>query len=98
MLSIWFGAGFHRAVATSLLIITLTGVAALVSHLVAGAAPEVGLTAALAGATAVGAVAGTVVNRRLPQRALGRAFAVLVVAVAAFLLLDTLIFGGPPVA
>jgi len=98
VLSIWLGAGFRRAVATSLVIITLTGVAALVSHLVAGATPDVGLTAALAGATAVGAVAGAVVNRRLPQRALGRAFAVLVVVVAAFLLLDTLMLGGPPVA
>jgi len=33
VLSIWLGAGFRRAVATSLVIITLTGVAALVSHL-----------------------------------------------------------------
>ena len=98
VLSIWLGAGFRRAVATSLVIVTLTGVAALVSHLVAGAAPDVGLTAALAGATVVGAVAGAVVNRRLPQRALGRAFAVLVVVVAAFLLVDTLILGGPPAA
>jgi uncharacterized membrane protein YfcA len=46
----------------------------------------------------MGAVAGAVINRRLPQRALGRAFAVLVVVVAAFLLLDTLMLGGPPAA
>ncbi len=98
VLSVWFGAGFRRAVATSLVIITLTGAAALLSHLVAGAAPNVGLTVALAGATAAGALIGTTVNRRLPQRALGRAFAVLVAVVAALLLVDTVILGGPPAA
>jgi uncharacterized protein len=96
VLSLWLGTGFRRAVATSLVIITLTGAAALVSHLVAGAAPDVGLTAALAGATAVGALVGTAVNRRLPQRALGRGFAIIVALVAALLLVDTLVLGGPP--
>ena len=96
VLSIWFGAGFRRAVATSLVIITLTGLAALASHLVAGAAPAAGLTAALAGATAAGALLGAAVNRRVPQQVLGRAFAVVVVVVALLLLVDTLALGGPP--
>jgi uncharacterized protein len=89
---------FRRAVATSLVIITLTGVAALTSHLVAGATPDVGVTAALAGSTAIGAIAGTRVGRRVPQRALGRAFAVVVAVVAGGLLLDVLVLGGPPTA
>jgi uncharacterized protein len=98
VLSLWFGVSFRRAVATSLVIITLTGVAALTSHLVAGAAPDAGLTAALAGSTAVGALAGTRVGRRVPERALGRAFAVVVAVVAGGLLLDVLVLGGPPTA
>jgi uncharacterized protein len=98
VLTVWFGVGFRRAVATSLVIITLTGVAALASHLVAGAAPNVGVTVALAGATAAGALIGVTVSRRLPERALGRGFAVVVALVAVLLLVDTLVLGGPPVA
>jgi len=98
VLTVAFGAGFRRAVATSLVIITLTGLAALASHLVAGAAPDVGLTAVLAGATAAGALLGTMVNRRLPQRVLGRAFAVVVGLVAVALLVDIVALGGPPAA
>ena len=40
VLTLWLGAGFRRAVATSLVIITLTGVAALTSHLIAGSRPD----------------------------------------------------------
>jgi hypothetical protein len=96
VLTSWLGMGFRRAIATSLVIITLTGVAALVSHLVAGAVPDVGLTAALAGGTAAGALAGTIVGQRLPKAALGRAFAVVVTGIALFLLVDVLVLGGPP--
>jgi uncharacterized protein len=96
VLTLWLGTGFRRAVATSLVIITLTALAALAGHLIAGAAPHVGVTAALAGSTALGALAGTAIGRRLPQDALGRAFAVVVTLVALLLLLDTLVFGGPP--
>ncbi|HET9738624.1 MAG TPA: sulfite exporter TauE/SafE family protein [Solirubrobacteraceae bacterium] len=96
LLSVWLGVGFRRAVATSLVIIALTGIAALASHLVAGAAPHVGLTAVLGGSTATGALLGTMVGRRLPQASLGRAFAVVVALVAVVLLVDTLVLGGPP--
>jgi len=96
VLTLWLGAGFRRAVATSLVIITLTGIAALASHLLAGAAPHVGVTAALAGSTAVGALAGTAIGRRAPQQALGRAFAAIVALMAALLLVDVLVLGGPP--
>jgi len=88
----------RRAVATSLVIITLTGLVALASHVVADSSLNLSLTASLAGATAIGAVAGTMVGRRLPQAILGRAFAVVVLSVAVFLLVDTLLLGGPPAA
>jgi hypothetical protein len=35
-------------------------------------------------------------GKRVPQAILGRAFAVVVLAVAVFLLIDTLLLGGPP--
>jgi uncharacterized membrane protein YfcA len=87
---------FRRAVATSLVIITLTGLAALTTHLVAGAAPDLPVTAVLGGSTALGALAGTAVSGHLPQQALARGFAVIVALVALFLLTDTLLLGGPP--
>lgn len=96
VLTLWSGLTFRRAVATSLVIIAITGAAALASHLATGAAPEGAITAALAGATAVGALCGTLVANRLPQHALARGFALLVAAVAMFLLVDTLVLGGPP--
>ena len=98
VLTLWLGVCFRRAVATSLVIITLTGLVALVSHLVADAELDVPVTAFLAGATAVGALSGTMIAQRLPQAMLGRAFAVVVGLVAAFLLVDTLLLGGPPQA
>lgn len=95
VLTLVFGLGFRRAVATSLVIITLTGIAALISHFTQGAHLIVGITVALAVSTALGALVGTVVAERLPQQVLGRGFAVIVAAVAVFLLVDTLAFNGP---
>ena len=96
VLTLWLGFRFRRAVATSLVIITLTGLAALASHLVTGAKPHLGITVALAAATGLGALLGTLVSQRLPQATLGRAFALVVAVVAVFLLVDTLWLGGPP--
>ena len=87
---------FRRAVATSLVIITLTVLAALASHLLTGATPDLGVTASLAASTAVGALAGTAVADRLPQQALAKGFAIIVTLVALFLLADSLLLGGPP--
>ena len=96
VLTLWLGTSFRRAVATSLVILTLTGVAALASHLATGSGLNVPVTIALASSTGVGALAGTMVGRRLPQQHLAHAFAVVVTAIALFLLVDTLLFGGPP--
>ena len=87
---------FRRAVATSLVIITLTGLVALASHLVAGAHLNVTVTVSLAAATGAGALIGTAVGQRMPQAALGKAFATVVALLAVFLLVDTLLFNGPP--
>ena len=96
VLTLWFRVTFRRAVATSLVIITLTAVAALLSHLAEGARLDAPITIALAGSTAVGALLGTVVAQRVPQAALGRAFSIVVVGVALFLLVDVVALHGPP--
>jgi uncharacterized membrane protein YfcA len=96
LLTLLFGFSFRRAVATSLVIITLTGIAALGSHLAVGASIDVAITLALSLSTAAGAVIGTLVAQRVPQAALGRAFALVVALLALFLLADTLLLGGPP--
>jgi uncharacterized membrane protein YfcA len=96
VLTLWLHFSFRRAVATSLVIITLTGLAALASHLAVGAVVEVPITAALAASTAAGALTGTLFAQRVPQGLLGRAFAVVVAALAAYLLVDVLLLGGPP--
>ena len=86
----------RRAIATSLAIITITGVAALVSHLAQGAEPDWPLTLVLCAAAAAGAVAGTKLGGRLSPTTLAHAFSVVVALVALFLLVDVLLLGGPP--
>ena len=98
VLTLFLGLGFKRGVATSLVIITLTGLAALTSHLATGATPDFAITATLAASTMVGALLGTAVAERLPQQALARGFAIIVALLAIFLLIDATLLGGPPVA
>ena len=68
VLTLWLDTPFRRAVGTSLVIIGLTGIAALASHLVAGARPDVGVTATLACATGAGALIGSLFAHRAPDR------------------------------
>ncbi len=91
------GLTMRRAVATSLAIITVTGLAALASHLAEGAQPDWPLTLVLCGSAAAGGLAGSSIGSRLPPKALAHAFGVTVVVVALFLLVDVLALGGPPV-
>ena len=95
-LTILLGVAMRRAIATSLAIITLTGVAALTSHLAHGAEPDWSLTAVLCAAAAAGALAGTRLSRRLPPSTLAHAFGLVVAFVAILLLIDVLLLGGPP--
>ena len=96
VLALWFGAGFRHAVATSLAIITFTGIVALLTHLATGSDVDPGLTAAVAVPMGLGAYAGTVLSARLPAAALARGFSAVVCLLALFLLVDVLALGGPP--
>ncbi len=96
-LTMLLGLVMRRAIATSLAIITLTGIAALISHLAAGAEPDWPLTLILSGSAVGGALAGSALGRRLPPATLARAFGIVVAVVALLLLADVLILGGPPV-
>ena len=96
VLTLWLRFSFRRAVATSLVIITLTGLAALAAHLAVGAEMDVPVTLALSLATGVGALVGTIYAQRVPQAVLGRGFAGVVSLLALFLLVDVLALGGPP--
>ncbi len=96
-LTMLLGLTMRRAIATSLAIITLTGIAALISHLIEGAEPDWALTGVLCAAAAAGALGGSALGRRLPPATLAHAFGVVVALVAIFLLIDVLLLGGPPV-
>jgi hypothetical protein len=98
VLTLGLGLAFRRAVATSLVIITLTGLAALTSHLLTGARPDFPVTFALGASTVIGALLGTAVADRLPQKALARGFAIVVALLALFLLANATLLGGPPKA
>lgn len=95
-LTLLLGLVMRRAIATSLAIITLTGLAALASHLAHGAQPDWPLTLILCIAAAGGALAGTALGRILNPQTLAHAFGVVVAVVALFLLIDVLMIGGPP--
>jgi glyoxylase-like metal-dependent hydrolase (beta-lactamase superfamily II) len=86
----------RTAIGTSLAIITATSLIGLAVHLIAGRSVEIGVTLAMTVACVVGALAGASLAPRVPQRALGRAFAVLVTCVAAHLLVSAAFLGGPP--
>ena len=86
----------RTAIGTSLVIITATSLLGLAAHLVAGRSLDAGVTATMAVACVAGAVAGAALAGRIPQRQLGRGFALLVVAVAAYLLVSVAFLGGPP--
>jgi hypothetical protein len=96
-LTLMLGLPMHRAIATSLAIITVVGIAALVSHLIEGAQPNWPLTLVLCAAAAIGAFAGSQLGRRLPARTLATAFGLVVTLIALFLLIDVLLLGGPPI-
>jgi uncharacterized membrane protein YfcA len=85
----------RTAVGTSLVIITATSLLGLAAHLVAGRGLETGVTATMAAACVAGAIAGAAIAGAVPQRTLGRGFAVLVVGVAAYLLASVAFLGGP---
>jgi uncharacterized membrane protein YfcA len=86
------------AVGTSLVIIACTSLLGLLAHLVAGRTIDVPVTVAMAAGCAVGALGGGLLAAGVSQRVLGRAFALLVAVVAAYLLISVAFLGGPPAA
>lgn len=96
VLCLWLGLSMRRAIATSLVIIALTALAALTFHLLAGGSLNIVVTVVLAAAMVAGSLAGTAVGRHLPAATTSRAFALVVTGVAMFLLIDVVALGGPP--
>ena len=86
----------RTAVGTSLTIITATSLLGLGIHLLAGRSLESGVTTAMTVACVVGAIVGARVASRIPQQTLARGFALLVVAVATYLLISVTLLDGPP--
>jgi uncharacterized membrane protein YfcA len=95
-LAVVLALSMRLAVGTSLAIIAATSVIGVTAHLVAGRAPDLGVTVAMTAACVAGALAGGGLAARVPQRVLGRAFTGLVVAVASYLLVSAAFLGGPP--
>jgi uncharacterized membrane protein YfcA len=96
VLTTLFAVPIRRAIATSLMIIGLTGLVALSAHLARGATPDWELTAVLGGAVALGSLAGTSFGNRLSPALLARVFAIAVAVIAVFLMIDVLALNGPP--
>lgn len=88
----------RTAVGTSLAIITATSLLGFITHLAAGRSLDADLTATMAVACALGALAGVAAAEHVPQRTLGRSFALMVTGVAVYLLASVLLLGGPPAA
>ena len=86
----------RTAVGTSLVIITATSLLGLTAHLLAGRELDAAITTTMTLACVAGAFAGTTLAARVSQRVLGRGFAALVLAVAAYLLVSVALLGGPP--
>ena len=86
----------RSAIGTSLAIITTTSILGIVVHLAAGRSLDPDLTFVLGAACVAGALAGARLSHEVPQQRLGRAFAGLVVAVSAYLLISAAFLDGPP--
>lgn len=89
-LAIALGFPMRCAVGTSLVIVSAVSVVGLAAHFAAGSAIDPAVTAQLAGACVAGAIAGQGLAPRLSQRLLTRSFAVVLVAVAAYIAARTL--------
>ena len=98
VLTLWLGTPFRRAVAHLARDHRPDRVAALASHLLTGARPDLAITATLALATGAGALLGTLFAERVPAGApAARRSRVLVDARSrSRCSIDVLALGGPP--
>ncbi|AMV38751.1 sulfite exporter TauE/SafE family protein [Planctomyces sp. SH-PL62] len=85
------GMGIHRAVATSLLVIALVSASAVASYVAAGRPLPPTLTALFVAGGIAGMEIGTLAGRRLAGPGLQKLFASAMVAVAAFIILKSLV-------
>lgn len=80
------GLPMRRAVATSLLVVSLVSASGVLAHLWAGRALDLGLAATFVAGGLTGLFAGQALARRLPVPVLERVFAAAIVGVAVFVL------------
>jgi uncharacterized membrane protein YfcA len=95
-LAVFLTLSMRLAVGTSLAVITVTSVMGVATHLLAGRGLDLGITGAMTAGCVAGALAGAALAGRASQRRLGRGFAVLLAAVAAYLVVSVVALGGPP--
>lgn len=76
----------HQAIATSLFIVSAVSLSALAAHLVAGNTLDVGVTAAMTAGCGAGAVMGARLAPRFSAPALASGFALLLTAVAIYMM------------
>jgi uncharacterized membrane protein YfcA len=88
-LVLFSGMGIHRAVATSLLVITLVSASGLTSYLVANRPIDFGLAGLFAIGGALGMSLGSVFGRRVSGPALQKGFSSAIVVVALFVVTKT---------
>lgn len=85
------GMGIHRAVATSLLVIALIGAAGVVAHVAAGGAMPLAVTAWFVAGGLAGMLGGVALGRRISGPRLQQVFAIAIVAVAAYVVLRSVL-------
>jgi hypothetical protein len=85
-LTLAVGLPLAAAIGTSLLVIALTSAVALGAHLASGGV-DVVLSGVFASAAIVGAIVGSHLQGRIPERVLRNAFAALLIAIASLLVL-----------
>jgi uncharacterized membrane protein YfcA len=86
----------RRAVATSLVVVTAISAVGLAEHLLAGSHVAWATTLPFAATAILTASAGAAIGARLPRRALAHGFALLLGAVAVYLIVSVVATGGPP--
>jgi uncharacterized membrane protein YfcA len=82
VLAIGLRFGLREAMATSMVIVAIVSLCGLAAHLLTGSALDVPVVLGMGSAAIAGALAGPRLSRGVSARRLGRAFALLVVAVA----------------
>ena len=95
-LTVFLALSMRLAIGTSLAIITATSALALTTHLLTGRGLDIPVTVATTAACVVGALVGTGLAGRIPQRQLGHGFAAMVATVAGYLIISAAFLGGPP--